>query len=275
MTTIRVLTVTDLHQSRALGEALVRAVQTHEPDVLAVVGDTLDFSGRRGSQFITPEVSQFLAELPVKELVFCRGNHDAEDWPIFVETWPHEHRPLILLHGTAHVVGPLVVVGFPCDTGWDRPWRETLPKVGNVATLDHTQSGRKSLTANPWRWLRPLLRQHGPAARTLWLLHEPPMTQPIAHPMTCNPDWFRMVSAHQPLLCVSGHDHHTPARNGVWHARVGHSVCLNVGQGVETLHYSLLEFTFPSDAPCVPTRVLVRAFPSGEQLDINPVQLVP
>ncbi|MEN9576706.1 MAG: hypothetical protein RL514_4561 [Verrucomicrobiota bacterium] len=121
MTTLRILTVTDLHQSRALGEALLRAVQTHLPDVVAVVGDTLDFSGRRGSQFITPECAEFLAALPVRELIFCRGNHDGEDWPIFVEAWPHERRPLILLHGTAHLVGPLVMVGFPCDTGWDEP----------------------------------------------------------------------------------------------------------------------------------------------------------
>jgi hypothetical protein len=117
--TLRVLTVADLHQSRALGEGLLRAVRGHQPEWVACVGDVLDFSGRRGSQFSTPESAEFLAALPVKEMLFCQGNYEAENWPIFVEAWPPERRPPILLHGTARVVGPLAVVGFPCDTGWD------------------------------------------------------------------------------------------------------------------------------------------------------------
>lgn len=270
MTTLRVLTVTDLHQSKSLCGALHAAVLQHRPDVVAFVGDVLDFSGRSGSQFSTPECAEFLAALPVEQRVFTRGNHDGEDWQLFAYAWPHERKPLLALHGTAHAFGPLVVVGFPCHTGWDGPWRETLPKTGNVLSLDHTQWGRKALPENPTRWLRPLLRQHGPAARTLWLLHEPPMAQPIAHPMTGNREWRELVERHQPLLTVSGHDHDTPRQSGLAHARLGQTVCVNVGQSVEALHYCVIELTFPSATPSLPLHVVVECFPSGQSLEIQP-----
>ena len=51
MLTQRVLTVTDLHQSRALGEALRAAVERHRPDVVAFVGDVLGGFGGREGQF--------------------------------------------------------------------------------------------------------------------------------------------------------------------------------------------------------------------------------
>lgn len=275
MITLRVLTVTDLHQSCTLGEQLRCAVQTHRPNVVAVVGDVLGLAEEHAGRFTTWAWARFLADLPVEQLVFTRGNHDQEEWGAFVYGWPHERRPLIALHGTAHTFGPLVVVGFPCHTGWDGPWRARLPKVGNVVTLDPKQSGRKSLTGKTSRWLRPLLRQLGPAGRTLWLLHEPPLATPIAHPRACNPEWTAAVARHQPLLTVSGHDHDTPCRTARWHARLGESLCVNVGQGVESLRYSLIEFTFLEATPCLPTRTVVRAFPVGDPIEINPVNLIP
>jgi len=275
MITLRVLTVTDLHQSLALGEQLLRAVQTQRPDVVAVVGDVLGLAEAHAGRFTTWAWARFLADLPVEHLVFTRGNHDQEEWGIFVCAWPHARRPLIALHGTAQAFGPLVIVGFPCHTGWDGPWREMLPKTGNMVTLDPRQSGRKSLPGKTSRWLRPLLRQLGPAGQTLWLMHEPPLAAPIAHPMTCNPDWTAAVARHQPLLTVSGHDHDTPRRTATWQARLGESFCVNVGQSVETLHYTVMEFTFPAETPCLPTCIVVRAFPVDEQLEINPGKLIP
>ena len=275
MITLRVLTVTDLHQSCALGEALLRAVQAHQPEVVAVVGDGLGLAEEHAGRFTTWAWARFLAALPVEHLVCTRGNHDQEEWGTFVYAWPHQRRPLLALHGTAHTFGPLVVVGFPCHTGWDAPWREMLPKTGNVVTLDPTQSGRKSLPGKTSRWLRPLLRQLGPAGRTLWLLHEPPLAAPIAHSRTCNPEWTAAAARHQPLLTVSGHDHDTPRRNATWHTRLGESLCVNVGQGGATLRYTLIEFTFPAATPCLPARIVVRAFPAGDQLELNPAKLVP
>ena len=275
MITLRVLTVTDLHQSCALGEQLLCAVQTHQPDLVAVVGDVLGLPEEQAGRFTPWAWARFLAALPVAHLVFTRGNHDQEEWGNFVYAWPHEKRPLIALHGTAHAFGPLVVVGFPCHIGWEGPWRARLPKAGNVVTLDPNQSGRKSLPEKTSRWLRPLLRGLGPAGRTLWLMHEPPLAAPIAHSRTCNPEWTAAVARHQPLLTVSGHDHDTPRRTARWHMRLGESRCVNVGQGVETLHYTLIEFDFAANTPCLPMRILVRAFPAGDQIEINPVNLIP
>ena len=269
MLTQRVLTVTDLHQSRALGLALRAAVERHRPDIVAFVGDVLGRSGGRDGQFRPLEWAEFLAALPVPELVFTRGNHDQEDWEWFVLGWPHERRPLRALHGTFHTFGPLGVVGFPCRLGWDGPWREWLPRVGNELALDPEQCGRKSLPHRASRWLRPLLRAHPAAARTLWLLHEPPLVAGLADGFTGSPEWLALITRHQPVLTVSGHDHDTPRRSGRWHAHVGRTVCVNVGQAESVLHHALVEFDFADALPARPVRVRVRAFPWEEELEVE------
>ena len=48
--TIKILTVTDLHRVRALYEQLARAVESHQPDIVALVGDFLDAGGDHPDQ---------------------------------------------------------------------------------------------------------------------------------------------------------------------------------------------------------------------------------
>lgn len=265
---MKVLTVTDIHQSAAHYGSLREAVTQHRPEVVACVGDFLGLDRGLGSPLSPKECAAQLSALDVEHLVFVRGNHEAEDWQSFVYAWPFERRPLVALHGTTHVIGPLVIVGFPCELGWDGPWRETMPKTGNALTLVPGESGRKRLPKNPNRWLKPLLRAHDPTARTLWLLHEPPITYPLADPTSCNPKWAAAVERYQPLLTVSGHDHVAPLRNSAWHWQVGKSVCVNVGQSPMALRYCVLDFTFSGTSPSVPTKISVQAFPGARLLDI-------
>ena len=264
---MKVLTVTDIHQSAAHYRALHAAVERHRPDVVACVGDFLDFGARVGSQLSTMECAASLSALNVEQFVFVRGNHEAEDWLNFVHAWPFQQRSLIALHGTAHVLGPLVIVGFPCDLGWDGLWRETLPQSGNLLTP--VGAGRRPLPRNPNRWLKPLWREHGAAFRTLWLLHEPPLKHPLADALNFNREWTDAVERYQPLVTVSGHDHAAPIRNSAWHAKLGKTTCINVGQTVGELRYCVLEFTFAGTTPSLPGHLTVRAFPANQGLEVS------
>src|SRR5436190_2145599 len=157
---LRVLTVADLHQSRRHFQWLGEEVKSKRPDLVAFVGDVLsDSAASGGDQVGTEEAAHLLSGLSCPQLVFIRGNHEQEEWPKFVEAWPLNERPLVALDGTAHIFGPLVIVGFPCHTGWEDPWRQTLPKAGNEITLDIALSGRKVLPADHGFWLPPLLRR--------------------------------------------------------------------------------------------------------------------
>lgn len=268
---LRVLTVADLHQSRTHFQWLCDEVKSKRPDLVAFVGDVLsDSGGSGGDQIHTEEAARILSGLCCPHLVFIRGNHEQEEWPKFVEAWPLNERPLVALDGTAHVFGPLVIVGFPCHTGWEEPWRQTLPRAGNEITMDIALSGRKVLPADHEFWLPPLIRRFGPAGRTLWLMHEPPQVREIARAYACNPEWTKAVERFRPLLTVSGHDHETPKRYNAWHGQLGDTVCVNVGRGVMALHYCLLEFEFPQSQPCLPTRIEVEAFPWKSKVVIEP-----
>ena len=268
---LRVLTVADLHQSGSHYGWLLDEVQAKRPDVVAFVGDVLsDPRISQSDRVSTEEAAELLSKLPCPQLVFVRGNHEQEDWPKFVTAWPVHERPLVALSGTVQIVGPLVIVGFPCHTGWEEPWYETLPRVGNEITRDISLSGRKVLPADYEFWLSPLIRRFGPAARTLWLMHEPPQVREIARPYACNPRWTKAVERFRPLLTVSGHDHHTPMRHNVWHGELGATVCVNVGRGVMSLHCCVLDFEFPESKPSLPTKITVEAFPRKTQVVIQP-----
>jgi len=127
---MRVLTVADLHQRRALYEQLAAAVALHKPDVVALVGDFLDgwVPPPAGVDLISAiDAALALAALPC-EVVLIRGNHETEtNWPDFELAWRATGRPLHALHGSAVNVGGLEIVGFPCWTGNDSAYAETRP----------------------------------------------------------------------------------------------------------------------------------------------------
>ena len=266
---MRLLTVTDLHQSPEHYRWLAEVVRIHRPDVVACVGDFLHGEPTNQTLLSHHEAAQLLANLPVDHMVFTRGNHEGENWRAFVEAWPSQTRPLIALYGTAEVFGPLVLVGFPCFLGQERPFVQTLPKSGNEVA-DPTQSGgRKVLPVKLSLWLKPLMQSLGPAGRSIWLMHEPPAGLPIAQPGTFNPIWTDAVENYQPLLTVSGHDHSTPHSRGSWHTKLGKTTCVNSGRGAMELFYCVIDFEFPSQEPCLPCRTTITAMPWKQTIHIE------
>jgi hypothetical protein len=142
---LRVITATDLHQSRLHYRSLALATQEHRPNVVAIVGDALHgFDLYSKYQFTTAECAKMLAELPVEHLLFVRGNHEEDNWTEFVAAWPHEQRKLTALYGTACAIGPLILVGFPCMTGSESNWCSHLQVGSNDMEMLQTKSVNNS-----------------------------------------------------------------------------------------------------------------------------------
>ncbi len=267
-TRVRVMTIADLHQSSAHYRKLPKLVREHKPDLVALVGDFLGaFEDESSKQLSIKETVGLLSQLPTR-LVFVKGNHEEENWGEFVHLWPHDRVPLVALNGTAFTLGPLVIVGFPCDLGYDEAWYASLPKLGNTVTMVPGHSGRPGLPSDPAQWFPRLLRHHGAAARALWLMHEPPVGAPLGGERTRNESWTEAIEQFMPQLVVSGHDHEAPLKHKKWHHRLGSTVCLNVGQSPKVLHFCLLDFEFDTEKPGLPSRVTAKAFPWGQTLNV-------
>lgn len=256
MKKIKLLCATDLHQSKKLYSQLSDAVSEHLPDVMAFVGDFLDaFNGGRGKHDET-ECAQLIHALPCTEIVFTRGNHEHENWSNFKRAWQEcsPSRPLHNLHGSAHRVGPLVLVGFPCHLGDESDYA----------------AGQRELPLEADAWLEPLVRSKGDSAKTVWLAHEPPSGTPLTvsdGPVSGNPEWTYAIERYRPALVVSGHDHNTPIRRRKWHHRIQGTTCVNAGQKLNgPLHYTVVDFEFRDEHSEVPSKMEVTSYPKGQTL---------
>jgi Icc-related predicted phosphoesterase len=249
MTTIRVLTVSDLHQVQVLYQHLEKAVERHKPQVVAIVGDAIDAGNDRHHGLSKPECARRLAGLRCDEVVFVRGNHEGDGWLVFSDSWRKTTRSLHALNGEAFVYGPLVIVGFPCALG-DEIWY---------------LQGRSSLPLDVTLWFPQILREFGPACRTLWLMHEPPKGTSLTEeqgPLSGVREWAEAIERYAPYLTVSGHDHRTPQRRMCWRETFGQTVCLNLGQKLDgPLHYALIEVSFELTKPVLPSFMKVTAYP--------------
>ena len=211
--TIRILTVTDLHQSRKLYDQLGSAVRHHQPDIVAVLGDFLDMADDRDLPLTKAECALTLAALPCQEVVFVRGNHEGDGWPLFVAAWHSIGKPLRALHAEAFAFGPAVLVGFPC-------------KMGDAF---HYLEGRESESNDVQQWFSAIAKAYGSASRFLWLMHEPPTGTGLSAEtgaMAGNPEWNHAIELYAPQLVVCGHDHRTPLRRARWHAALQQARCI-------------------------------------------------
>lgn len=255
---VRVLTVTDLHQSLRLYGQLAEAVRVHRPDVVAFLGDFLDVPARGTGLLTVEECAVAIAGLDVPEVVLVRGNHEDWNYLTFAEALKATGRVVVTLHGEEHVRGPMTMVGFPTQLGDETAFTLQKPPLGT----------------HPGGWLPRLVRRLGPPARTVWLLHEPPSGTPLtvsAGPISGNPEWSEAIRRYTPWLVVFGHDHATPVTRGRWHHREGDTLVVNVGQPHDgVLHYALIDGEFQGAAPSLPRRLTVHAFPWDQTVEAGP-----
>lgn len=221
MTTV-VLTVSDLHQSEVLYKQLAVAVNRHRPVVVCVVGDCLDHGEDMTCKLSKTEYGTRLSQLRCADILFVRGNHDSEGWMEFANGWRRSGRPLQALNGEVYLLGSLAVVGFPCQLG--DPF--------------HFIEGQESRQLQGDNWLDQIIQRYGPAARALWLMHEPPLDEAVGL------GWSEAMKRYAPRLVISGHTHDAPTLAGTWKRKIGRTLCVNVGQELNgPLHYTTIRLS--------------------------------
>ena len=108
-----------------------------------------------------------------------------------------------------------------------------------------------------------MIRPWGAAARTLWLMHEPPAGWSLTRltgVLAGNPEWVTAIEQYSPGLTISGHDHATPRKSKRWHHRIEPTVCVNAGQSdTGPLHYGVIQAEFANSTQSLPARMQVRA----------------
>ena len=253
---VRILTVTDLHQSRCLYDQLQAEVHRHQPDLVAVIGDFLDLADDQDLPMTKAECARVLAGLSCPEVLLVRGNHESGHWPLFVASWP-QFRSRRILHAAAFALGPAVVVGFPCQLG----------------DAFHYLEGGEAEQGPVEDWFPAIAKTYGSASRFLWLMHEPPIDTGLSAQtgaLAGNSEWRQAIEQYAPQVVVFGHDHHPSIRRSQWHTLVHQTNCVNVGQKLDgPLHYCVIEAEFPTPAPCLPWRTQLTAYPWEQSITID------
>ena len=253
---MKILTVTDIHQSKVLYDQLAAAVRIHQPDVVALVGDFLDGADDRHLPLTKMECAVRLSTLPCREVLLISGNHEGSGWPVFAAAWRKTGRPLRSLHAEVFALGPMVVIGFPCLMAADYNFLE----------------GREEVPRDVGRWFNPIATKYGSASRFLWLMHEPAIGTSLSKDtgvLAGNIAWTAAVERYAPQLVVFGHDHETPIKRNRWHEPLLQTQCVNLGQKLDgPLHYCVIEAIFPRPTPSLPTRITVTAYPHNESFTL-------
>ncbi len=254
---VRILTATDLHQNPALYRQLAEATRQIGPDAVVLAGDFLDASRAATTRLSQVECAAVVAELAAPQIVVTRGNHENRNYQAFAAELDSRGRPPISLHGESHAIGPLILVGFPSLFG------------------DHAAftANKAPLPGHPDDWLPGLVSPLGPAGRTLWIAHEPPFGTVLSvpsGPVAGHPEWALAIHRYQPRVFLCGHDHTSPKRTGRWHARLGNTTVVNVGQpDPERLHFAVLDFHFATAAPSLPPSIQITAQPWNQSIRIQ------
>jgi len=81
----------------------------------------------------------------------------------------------------------------------------------------------------------------------IYVIHSPPYGTNLdlnGHREHCGSGSIKyFIEKHQPLLTLHGHIHESPIVSGEFQEKIGKTVCVNVGQEKETLHYALIEIS--------------------------------
>ena len=253
---ITLLTAADLHRSESLLNELRDAVARHQPNIVALVGDFLHAGDDNKGRVSVTECAKKLASLPCSIILFIRGNHEDEAWPEFADAWGKTGRPMYQLHGEVFTFGQLAIIGFPCSLGDESAF------VKNCSPLPDESA----------EWLSAIMNSIGTAARTIWLMHEPPSGTPLSEQNSVtegDPEWRAAIERYSPMLTISGHDHATPIRSKVWHHRISKTICVNAGQTEHgPLHYTVVEAFFTGESRSLPVRLRISAYPWRESITL-------
>ena len=248
---ITLLAVSGLRQSQSKYKQLVEAVEQHEPDVVVVCGDFLEHSRLEVRDRISVEsCSSILGGLKCHELILVHGLRDTSLLNQFKGAWQDDGLELCLLNRRAKALKRAVAVGFPPRLKSDDSCQKRFHEFR--------------------QWFSPILETHVAAARTLWLLPEPPALDMHQFPQSRR-EWRKAIDKFLPRIVLFGCGLNVPIRDErmLWLTK-REMLLVSLGQPIEApLSYCMMELMFMGDVPCLPSEVTATAYPTEESITIN------
>lgn len=268
---MKILFASDLHgQKRLYGELLSLA---HElgSDCLLLGGDLLptrlsplspllsggfDFNAGLRAQMdfieatLAPFLNGFMDSHPSAHVFYIPGNHD---WVAAMEHLDARVPRAVNLHLRQVYLDGYRFVGYACVTDssfWVKDYvRRDTPLDGHVPSryaCISTPRGIESVEGGAYMQRHPSIQEElegldlDDPGHTIGLFHSPPFHSGLDTLHNGHPIGSRaireFIMKRQPLVTLHGHIHESPYMSGIFHARIGRTLCVNAGHGHKRLH---------------------------------------
>jgi Icc-related predicted phosphoesterase len=251
---MKILFVTDLHGDIGKYDRLFKAAKDFQADVVVNGGDMLPKSGNLFEQdkFITGYLEEHFTHFNSAGIYYLcyLGNDDLRIFDELFETTCSKYPYIINLAQRKFDIGDYEFVGM----NWvvDYPFR--LKDRCRMDTEDYvfqkqfgtgllsTPDGYKEL--DDWFThartlptiedeLNSLILPEN-MAQSIYVIHMPPYKFGLGKcghgEEVGSKAVYNFLHEHQPLLSLHGHIHESPEVSGIWHAKLGNTVCIQPGQ---------------------------------------------
>ncbi|MCA9243615.1 MAG: metallophosphoesterase [Phycisphaerales bacterium] len=268
---MRVIFTSDLHGSARLLGLLGDLLGAERPGLLILGGDNLsdgpedDPVGgqlRELTETLVPRIAQWRAALPGLHVAWIAGNHE---WLPTLEAMGKSDVATLLTLDQPRAFGGVTFLG--CSYSPPTPFMlkdlERLDQRGDPippfdgARWDADRKTVAQITAADHFSTRPTFAEElARAAPTpspfVFVCHAPPHATRLDHlPAVDHPVGSTAVRAflleRRPILSLHGHVHESPIASGAWRDEVGSTICVNPGQGEDTLHAVFFDLDNPRD----------------------------
>ncbi|MBN2446540.1 MAG: metallophosphoesterase [Phycisphaerae bacterium] len=264
----------DLHGSRTLYAQLGELVVKEQPRVVILGGDLLPDGDpddpvvsqvRYIDETLVPRIARWREAVRGLEVAYLPGNHDWVPSLDAAQTHADAGRLIVLSLKQPWRIGATGMLGYACT-----PWTphtvkdferldlrgDELPAAGGVA-WDATSGCVRHVTAEAHFARLPSLEEELAAtpempAPWIFVCHTPPhdtkldQLPGVDHPIGSRAV-RRFIEKRQPLLSLHGHVHESAAASGSYTDRIGRTLCVNPGQGHETLQAVLFDIKRPAE----------------------------
>lgn len=251
---MKILFITDLHGNTGKYDRLFQAVRDYQVDVVVNGGDMLPKSGDlfKQDKFITGYLEKHFAQFNSAGIYYLcyLGNDDLGIFNEIFDTTCSKYPFIINLAQRKFDISGIEFVGM----NWvvDYPFR--LKDRCRMDTKDYIfqkQFGTGLLSApegykelDDWfayartlptieEELNTLVRPEN-MAQSIYVIHMPPYKLGLdkcGHSEEVGSKTvYNFLREHQPLLSLHGHIHESPECSGIWHAKLGNTVCIQPGQ---------------------------------------------
>lgn len=270
MPSIKILSTSDVHQSKKKWQKLADACKQEKPDIVLISGDLIYREYiEKCSLFFEHYIVPFCTEMKetCKEIIFIMGNDDPKEYePYFMKEnnlWKCIDNKVIYLDTEG--VRDIAFCGIPQVLDYPFTYKDWIIREDeNESRYDINQKGNP--TTYKYGYFRPmqvdwrteilkrptfkdkfneLIPKIKDIKKSIWLIHCPPFGCGLdmceSKLVVGSKSVTKFILENQPLLTVHGHIHESPEHTEKWHLQMIDTWVVQGGQVGGNLHYVMIE----------------------------------